>query len=110
LLATVHLNYIQMPQRHEWEIVGDQGWIVMDPDRGILRLGRRETESEIVETFSIDRDADYRREHQAFFDCIAGIRPAESPADAAARSVELFALAMRSWREGRRVECGWRTF
>src|SRR5260221_14792191 len=28
VLATVHLNYVQMPHRHEWEIVGDKGWIL----------------------------------------------------------------------------------
>lgn len=107
VLATVHLNYIQMPQRHEWEIVGDRGWIVMDPDRGTLRLGLRETESETLETFATDRDVDYRMEHQAFLDCIDGRRPPESSGEAAARSVELYAMAMRSWKEGRRVVCEW---
>jgi predicted dehydrogenase len=110
LLATVHLNYVQMPQRHEWEVVGDQGWIVLDADRGTLRLGRRETETETQETVATDRDETYRLEHQAFVDYLDGLRPAESPAASAARSVELFAMAMRSFDEGRRIACEWRDF
>jgi predicted dehydrogenase len=107
LLATVHLNYIQMPQRHEWEIVGDKGWIVMDADRGTIRLGQRETETESTETFSLDPDLAYRMEHQAFLDHLDGLRPPESPAPMAVRSVELFTMAMQSWQENRRVACVW---
>jgi predicted dehydrogenase len=110
LLATVHLNYMQMPQRHEWEIVGDKGWIVMDADRGTIRIGLRETESESVETLGIDRDDTYRREHQAFIDCLDGLAPPESTGEFAARSVELFAMAMRSMRERRRVACEWHEY
>jgi len=55
-LATVHLNYVQMPQRHEWEIVGDKGWILINPDQGTLRPGLRATETETVETFPVDPD------------------------------------------------------
>lgn len=110
LLATVHLNYLQMPQRHEWEIVGDKGWIVMDADGGTIRLGLRETEAETVETVAVDRDAIYRREHQAFIDCLDGLGPPESTAETAARSVELFAMAMQSMRERRRIACEWHEY
>lgn len=110
LLATIHLNYVQMPQRHEWEIVGDKGWIVMDADRGTIRLGLRATEAETVETVAVDRDEPYRREHQAFLDCLDGLGPPESTGEVAARSVELFAMAMTSLRERRRVECEWHAY
>jgi predicted dehydrogenase len=110
LLATMHLNYIQMPQRHDWEIVGDKGWIVMEPDKGTLRLGLREAETETQEMFSTDRDSAYRLEHQAFFDNIDGLRHAESSAESAARSVELHGMAMRSWKENRRIICDWMKF
>lgn len=110
LLTTVHLNYLQMPQRHEWEVVGDKGWIVMDADRGTIRLGLRATESEAVEMVTVDRDTTYRREHQAFIDCLDGLCPPESSAETAARSVELFAMAMRSLAEKRRVVCEWLAF
>jgi predicted dehydrogenase len=101
---------MQMPQRHEWEIVGDKGWIVMDADRGTIRIGLRETESESVETLGIDRDDTYRREHQAFIDCLDGLGSPESTGEFAARSVELFAMAMRSMRERRRVACEWHEY
>ena len=110
LLATVHLNYLQMPQRHEWEIVGDRGWIVMDADRGTLRIGRRDSESESTETVAVDRDLTYRREHQAFIDCLDGLSGPESSGEAAARSVELFTMAMQSWDEQRRIPCKWRVY
>ena len=110
MLATVHLNYLQMPQRHEWEIVGDKGWLLLDADRGTLRIGLRETETERLETVAADRDEAYRREHQAFIDCLDGQRDPESAGLAAARSVELFAMAMTSLAEGRRVACQWRGF
>ncbi len=110
LLATVHFNYVQMPQRHEWEVAGDKGWIVMDPDKGTLRLGLRETETETTETFSTDRDITYRMEHQTFLDAIDGVRLPESPGEAAARSVELYEMAIESWKENRRVDCKWREY
>ncbi|MBL9211556.1 MAG: Gfo/Idh/MocA family oxidoreductase [Opitutaceae bacterium] len=110
LLATVHLNYLQMPQRHEWEIVGDKGWLLLDADRGTLRIGLRETETERLETVAADRDEAYRHEHQAFMDCLDGQRGPESAGPAAARSVELYAMAMTSLAEGRRVACHWCKF
>jgi hypothetical protein len=110
LLATIHLNYVQMPQRHEWEFVGDKGWMLVDPDHGLLRIGLRETESETIETLSAERDPSYVLEHQAFLDSIDGVRLPESPGTLAVRSVELYAMAMRSWKQGRRVECRWVDF
>ena len=44
------------------------------------------------------------------FDSIAGRRSSESPAEAAARSVELYLMAMKSWKLGRRVACTWTDF
>ncbi len=84
--------------------------MILDADRGTLRIGLRETESEVVETISVDRDDTYRAEHQAFIDGIDGKCGMESSAEAAARSVELFAMAMRSWQENRRVACTWRDY
>jgi predicted dehydrogenase len=70
----------------------------------------RESETERVETVTADRDEAYRREHQAFMDCLDGHREPESAGPAAARSVELFAMAMTLLAEGRRVACQWRGF
>lgn len=110
VLATVHLNYVQMPQRHEWEVVGDQGWILLDADSGALRLGLRASEVETQERIVSERDDTYRREHQAFLDYLDGLRDPESSAEVAARSVELFAMAMRSLNENRRITCEWANY
>ena len=40
LIGTIHLNYLQMPERHEYEIVGDRGWAMFDLNTGRLRRGR----------------------------------------------------------------------
>jgi predicted dehydrogenase len=110
VLATVHLNYVQMPQRHEYEVVGDKGWVVLDLDAGLVRIGLRETEKETQERVATERDHAYRAEHEAFIQAVDGKRAPESPGDAAARSVELFNMAMRSWESGTRVACEWEKY
>jgi predicted dehydrogenase len=110
VLATVHLNYIQMPQRHEYEVVGDKGWVLFDIDSGLIRIGLRETEKETQERVTTERDHAYRAEHEAFIQAVDGKRLPESPGDAAARSVELFNMAMRSWESGVRVACEWERY
>lgn len=110
VLATVHLNYMQMPQRHEYEVVGDKGWVLFDIDSGLLRIGLRATEKETQERVSSERDDAYRAEHEAFIQAVDGKRQPESPGDAAARSVELFGMAMQSWETGARVACAWEKY
>lgn len=102
-VSTFHLNYLQMPERHEYEIVGDEGWAVFDLNQGILRLGTVRTSSEAVEQFPVDRDPVYRQEHQAFLDAVDGKRRPESPASDALLAMEVSMAAMQSWRERRRV-------
>jgi len=38
MLGTVHLNYVQEPARHSFEIVGSDGWVALDilDNSGIL--------------------------------------------------------------------------
>lgn len=110
VLATVHLNYMQMPQRHEYEVVGDKGWVVLDLDSGLIRIGLRETEKDTQERVSAERDDAYRSEHEAFIQAVDGKRLPESSGESAARSVELFSMAMRSWETGARVACRWEKY
>ncbi|MDO8542971.1 MAG: Gfo/Idh/MocA family oxidoreductase [Opitutaceae bacterium] len=98
LLATIHLNYVQMPERHEYEIVGDEGWALFDFNTGRLRLGRRASASESVEEFPVERDPMYAAEHTAFLDAVAGRRPPESPPDEAIVSMQIIDAALASWR------------
>jgi len=102
LLATVHLNYVQMPERHEYELVGDRGWAVWDRKSGVIRVGAREERTESRETVSTERDTVYRDEHQAFFDAVDGRRGPESPAEDAVVSLEIIEASLRSWRDRER--------
>lgn len=106
LLATVHLNYVQMPQRHEYEAVGDRAWALLDMETNRLRIGWREKQAESVETFTVERDALFEAEHQAFLDAVEGRRQPESPASNALVSMRVTDAALRSWMQSQRVLLG----
>ena len=103
LLATIHLNYVQMPQRHEYEVVGDRAWAILDMETNRLRIGRREEQAETVETLSVERDKLFENEHQAFLDAVDGRRGPESPASSAIVSMRIADAAMRSLKQSQRV-------
>lgn len=102
VIATIHLNYLQVPDRHEYEIIGDRGWISLDMFKGELRRGRQSDASVQVENFSTERDPLYEQEHQAFLDAVAGKRKPESPAADALVSMEVIAAALTSLRTRQR--------
>ena len=104
VMTSVHLNYLQMPDRGEIEVVGDQGWAHFDMVSESLRIGNRDSRSVETENYRGQRDDIYRAEHQAFFDAISGKRDPESPPSEAIVSMQVIDAAMRSWREQRRVE------
>lgn len=103
LLSTIHLNYVQMPERHEYEVVGDRAWAVLDLKTNCLRIGRREAQDETVETFAVERDQLFEAEHQAFFDAVDGRREPESPASSAIVSMRIIDAALRSWKQAQRA-------
>lgn len=103
LIGTIHLNYLQMPERHEYEIAGDEGWAMFDPNTGRLHRGHRRGSRVSIEEFPIDRDPMYEAEHQAFLDAVAGRRAAESPARDAIVSMQIIEAALASWRTAARV-------
>jgi predicted dehydrogenase len=103
LLATIHLNYVQFPQRTACEIVGDKKWLLVDMMTNVMRTGSLADGTETQASFAFERDEMYEAEHQAFLDAVDGKRPPESPAEDAFVSLEMATAAMRSWRLGRRV-------
>jgi predicted dehydrogenase len=103
LIATIHLNYVQMPQRHEYEVVGDKAWALVDLDAATVTIGDRVTQTCRVERLDAERDPHYVAEHQAFLDAIAGMRPVESPATEAMVSMRIIDATLRSLRERTRV-------
>jgi predicted dehydrogenase len=104
LLGTIHLNYLQAPERHEYEIVGSDGWATLDMATLELRIALKNRSSPLVETFKIARDSLYRAEHQSFIDAIEGKCPPESAAEDALASVLMTAASFSSWKTQRRVQ------
>jgi predicted dehydrogenase len=103
LLTTIHLNYVQMPQRHYYEVVGDRAWAALDMETNRLRIGRRQEQAETTETFTLERDQLFEAEHQAFLDAVDGRRAPESPAPSAIVSMQIIDAALRSWKQSQRV-------
>ena len=101
-LTSIHLNFIQLPQRGHCEIVGDEGWILNTGES--LILGKRNSESETTENHPMERDELHRKEHQTFFDAIDGKGEPESPADEAIVSMEIIEAGLQAWKERRRIE------
>ena len=104
LLATIALNYLQMPERHECEVIGDQGWVSYDMKQGELIIGRVADDSTTVERFTFERDDMYREEHRVFLDAAAGNAAPSSPADEAIASIEIIDASLRSLDSGARIE------
>ena len=103
LIGTIHLNYIQMPQRHEYEIVGDRAWAMLDMETNCLRVGRRQQEAETAEPIKVERDRLFEAEHQAFLDAVDGRRRPESPPESAIVSMRVIDAALRSWKHSQRM-------
>jgi predicted dehydrogenase len=103
LITTIDLNYLQMPQRHECEIIGDEGWALLDFERKTLRIGNKSTNCEIEEALESTRDVMYQLEHQAFLDAVAGRREPSSPPEEAIVSMEIIQAALISWKRQQRV-------
>lgn len=103
LLGTIHLNYLQSPERHEYEVVGDAGWAVLNVAAATLTIGLREGTRTWVETCAVARDDLYVMEHRAFFDAASGKAAPESPPKDALVSVLMTAAAHASWKSQKRV-------
>ena len=106
LISTIHLNYLQMPDRNQMEIIGDKGWLTLDLAKGDLLVGRQSDSSTRRETFASERDVWYRDEHEAFLGAVAGTRRPESPAQDALVSMEVIGAALNSLATGQRVPLG----
>ncbi|HBE42400.1 MAG TPA: hypothetical protein DDW27_14580 [Bacteroidales bacterium] len=104
LTASIHLNYVQYPDRYHFEFLGDLGWIYYDLIANILYLGDRNKKVVSKEMFEFERDMLYEREHQAFFDVIAGKRTPESSAEDALQSMIVLEAAIQSWKTKQHIE------
>ncbi len=103
LVSSVHLNYVQIPERAEFEIVGDRGWAMMDACACKLKIGTKENSALRTEPFPYERDDVYRREHQAFFEAVSGKREPETSAADGLVSMALCDASIRSLKEREKV-------
>jgi predicted dehydrogenase len=103
LMTTIHLNYVQLPERHEYEVVGDRGWATVDFFSGTVRIGMRAESRVRTETFTQERDDVFRAEHSAFFEMVEGKRGAETSASDGLISTAICEAAVQSWRTRERV-------
>jgi predicted dehydrogenase len=104
LVTSIHLNYVQMPQRHYYEFVGDEAWAVLDFETKQMTVGRRR--SQAIETFAFpqERDDMFRAEHRAFFDAVDGKRGPETSATDGVVSTAICEAILESVRRKGRVE------
>jgi len=103
MVTSIHLNYLQSPERHYYEIAGDRAWAFFDLSDGRVRIGRHGEQEVCEENYSLERDEMYTAEHQAFLDAVDGKAPPESSPQSAIQAMEVFEASLASWRQKRRV-------
>lgn len=103
LVSTLHLNYVQMPQRHDYEIIGDKGWASLDFETGEIKIGLRAEQKTMTENHKYERDDLYRAQIAAFLDAVNGKRPAETSAAAGIVSTAVCEAAVTSFQTGKRI-------
>jgi myo-inositol 2-dehydrogenase/D-chiro-inositol 1-dehydrogenase len=104
LLAHIHLNYVQMPQRHCYEVTGDEGWAVLDAEKGELQIGNRHNRNIETVSFQHDRDDIFREEHEAFIQAVNDMGTPETPAQDGLVSTALCEAILESWKRGEKVK------
>ncbi|MBA3514973.1 MAG: Gfo/Idh/MocA family oxidoreductase [Pyrinomonadaceae bacterium] len=107
LVVTLHINYVQMPQRHDYEVIGDLGWAAVDIVTGELKIGSRNEQSVVVEKYPCEPDDLYRAEIEGFFATVAGERSPETSAADGIISTVVCEKSIEAWRRGERVDLNW---
>jgi predicted dehydrogenase len=80
-VASLHLDYIQHPQRHTLELYGDKGTLVFNFETCILEEYVAALPGARTEPISYFRDNMFRDEHAAFFESMKSRVPAVSAAE-----------------------------
>ena len=106
--AHIHFNYVQHPQIHDLQIVGEKGYILGDFMTADVIVGSREDAS--TETFTntrsgINSDANniYRAQWNEFLRAVRGERKPENPPEQAIVSTLLMHAQMESGKSGKEV-------
>lgn len=106
--AHIHFNYVQHPQIHDLQIVGEKGYILGDFMSADVIVGSREDAS--TETFvntrsCINSDGNniYRAQWNEFLRAVRGERKAENPPEQAIVSTLLMYSQIESGKSGKEV-------
>lgn len=107
--AHIHFNYVQHPQIHDLQIVGDKGYILGDFMSADVTVGDRETmDTEVFPSTrnGINNDFNnvYRAEWNEFLRAIRGERKPENPPEQAIVSTLLMHAQIESAQSGKEVD------
>jgi len=102
--AHVHFNYVQHPQIHTLEVVGDLGYIQGDFMTASITLGTRDGKIERFTDLRGDFDNVYRAEWNEFLRAVRGERKAENPPEEAVFSTLLMHGQIESAQSGAPVD------
>ena len=106
--AHIHFNYVQHPQIHDLQIVGEKGYILGDFMRADVTVGSRESAD--TEVFPATRSGIgndfnnvYRAEWNEFLRAVRGERTPENPPEQAIVSTLLMHSQIESGKSGKEV-------
>ena len=107
--AHIHFNYVQHPQIHDLQIVGDKGYILGDFMSADVTVGSRETaDTEVFSATrsSIENDFNnvYRAQWNEFLRAVRGQRKAENPPEQAIVSTLLMYSQIESAESRKEVD------
>lgn len=107
--AHIHFNYVQHPQIHDLQIVGDKGYILGDFMSADVIVGDRETmDAEVFPSTrsGIENDFNnvYRAEWNEFLRAVWGERKPENPPEQAIVSTLLMHAQIESAESGKEVD------
>jgi predicted dehydrogenase len=92
--AYMHLNYLQDPEVHRYDVIGSEESVSLDLNAGTLQLHRDGVV--VTESFSTERDPVYEREHDLFIAATAERAAPESPIEQAILSLSIQSAALKS--------------
>ena len=107
--AHIHFNYVQHPQIHDLQIVGDKGYILGDFMSADVTVGSREdaateTISNTRSCINTDFNNVYRTQWNEFLRAVRGERKAENPPEQAIVSTLLMHSQIASAESGKEVD------
>jgi predicted dehydrogenase len=105
-LGTVHLDYVQRPPTHWWQITGQKGLIRWDSANGTVHCYRSETEAwEVVAPPpGFERNTMFLEEMRHFLDCIQSQREPLINLDDGIAALRIALAAEQSSRERKEIQ------